>query len=334
MRRADPTSPYSSGRRRFAWTLACSALALLIGPSCVSTGVPLTSPVLHELVRLELDHDVIGTTWYSASADGDVPPVSTLMSALGREPSQVEHEKLQRAARKLIQFIVHDVVSADHWEAALSEFYSKNLQAIELREILDTYDDLERTDAGRRLQMLRIAFLHEEYPKRLIKSRLRALKMLDGSMLPALLVDEKFFADKRSYQSQSPHRGDIIAFKHPRILSKLYIRRIIGLPGETIAIRDKMVYVNDRILDERAYAHRIAAETRDASTNPRDSFGPVVVPQGSYYVLGDNRDQTPKGRFGSFVRSEKILGKVRIVYWSSDDGADHVRWDRIGLMLD
>ncbi len=105
------------------------------------------------------------------------------------------------------------------------------------------------------------------------------------------------------------------------------------MPGETIEIREKVVHINGKPLDDKAYAQRKDFAVHDGSINPRDNFGPVVVPADSYFVMGDNRDHSLDSRFWGFVRHEKIKGRAFLVYWSwSGHGswAEWVRWDRIG----
>ncbi len=190
----------------------------------------------------------------------------------------------------------------------------------------------------------------------------QAFKIPSGSMIPTLLIGDHILVSKLSYgihwpndcsvkmaflpmtcyRSKSlvefgePERGDVIVFRYPEDEDKDFIKRIIGGPGDTLEIRDKVVLINGEPLDDREYTQRLDPGLIDGSINQRDNFGPVVVPEGSYFVMGDNRDQSLDSRFWGFVERDKILGEVDRIYWSwnnLESGIETVRWDRIGQLL-
>jgi signal peptidase I len=190
----------------------------------------------------------------------------------------------------------------------------------------------------------------------------QAFKIPSGSMIPTLLIGDHILVSKLSYGIQwptdcklqwalppvncyashtvvgfgKPQRGDIIVFRFPEDEEKDFIKRIVGTPGDTVQIRSKQVLVNGQPLDDRAFTQRIDPGIIDSTINPRDNFGPVTVPEGSYFVMGDNRDQSLDSRFWGYVREEKIRGKAFRIYWSwSGQGhwTDWVRWDRFGKAI-
>ena len=138
----------------------------------------------------------------------------------------------------------------------------------------------------------------------------------------------------------NPKRGDIVVFEYPVDRTKDFIKRAIGLPGETVRIHDKKVFINDRPLDE-PYATFTDPKILPAVVGPRDNMGPVVVPPDSLFVMGDNRDESYDSRFWKFVKMDEIKGEAFIIYWSwNRDGEftfspsdSYVRWDRIGKVL-
>ena len=164
----------------------------------------------------------------------------------------------------------------------------------------------------------------------------QAFKIPSGSMIPTLLIGDHILVSKLSYGLQwptdcklqwnfppvncytstnvmpfgKPQRGDVIVFRFPEDEEKDFIKRIVGTPGDTVQIRNKQIFVNGELLDDRAFTQRIDPGIIDSTINPRDNFGPVTVPEGSYFVMGDNRDQSLDSRFWGYVREEKIRGKA------------------------
>jgi signal peptidase I len=138
------------------------------------------------------------------------------------------------------------------------------------------------------------------------------------------------FTNYRIFGFRTPERGDVVVFTYPHDSSKVFIKRIIGLPGEEITIVNKVVTINGR-----PYRHPLERHTEPdvipANQNPRDnSEKPVVVPEGTYFVMGDNRDRSWDSRFWGVLADRHIRGRASLVYWSWDDKADKARWDRIG----
>jgi signal peptidase I len=132
-------------------------------------------------------------------------------------------------------------------------------------------------------------------------------------------------------------RGDVIVFKYPVEPERDFIKRVIGLPGETLELRQKVVYINGKALDE-PYVHfllppgAIGVEKGD----PRENYGPVTVPQGYYFMMGDNRDNSQDSRWWSFLPRDYIKGKALMVYWSYEPEGDGIasvltgtRWNRL-----
>jgi signal peptidase I len=139
------------------------------------------------------------------------------------------------------------------------------------------------------------------------------------------------FQDKVLLPIKSPQRGDIVVFKFPKDEKKSFIKRVIGLPGETIEGRDKEIYINGQKLTEPYIIHDLGA---NAHVPELDHFGPVAVPPGEYFVLGDNRDHSLDSRFWGPVSLNKIQGKATVIYWSWDRERGAVRWNRIGRVLE
>ncbi len=159
------------------------------------------------------------------------------------------------------------------------------------------------------------------------------------SMLNTLQVGDRLFVTKFSYgihlpfmekeifSTGEPERGDIIVFPFPQDPSQDYIKRVVGIPGDVIEIRDKQLIRNGQIVEEPYVIHK----DPDLSFR-RDSMPPRTVPPGKVFVMGDNRDFSMDSRFWGFVDKDSIHGKALLIYWSSTHFID-VQWDRIGSML-
>jgi signal peptidase I len=141
------------------------------------------------------------------------------------------------------------------------------------------------------------------------------------------------FTDRALFSIRKPHRLDVIVFKYPADESKDFIKRVIGEPGDVIEVHDKVVYVNHQALVEPYIIHRDAMTFPAEAQSPRDNLEPLTVPEDSYFVMGDNRDQSLDSRFWGFVKRPKIKGKAFMIYWSWDGPNTWVRWNRIGHLI-
>lgn len=134
---------------------------------------------------------------------------------------------------------------------------------------------------------------------------------VDGSsMEPSLHNGQRLIVDKISYRFSGPQIGDIVVFRYPTDMKRMFIKRLIGLPGDEILIENGSVYVNGHELEE----DYINGPTTGAFTR---NYGPVLVPEGRYFMLGDNRRNSDDSRFPDvgFVPRENIVGKAIVAYW-------------------
>lgn len=158
----------------------------------------------------------------------------------------------------------------------------------------------------------------------------QAFSIASASMRPTLLIGDQILVDKAATDYT---RGDLLVFDFPPDKGKAemreYVKRLIGLPGDVIEIRDKQVLVNGKPLAE-PYVIHTDSKTIPADKQPRDFYGPVTVPEDSCFVLGDNRDRSYDSRFWGFVKKNEIVGKVAGIYWSWDRRTFEIRWGRIG----
>jgi len=160
----------------------------------------------------------------------------------------------------------------------------------------------------------------------------QAFKIPSGSMLPTLQIGDHILVNKFIYHFLSPHRGDIIVFKYPRDEGRDFIKRVIGIPGDKLMIMKKQVLINDHPLNE-PYAVHAGPNLQDESFSPRDFCGPMIIPPGKYFMMGDNRDHSMDSRFWGLLDQGKIRGKAFIIYWSWDSEKFRPRWGRIGNLV-
>ena len=128
-----------------------------------------------------------------------------------------------------------------------------------------------------------------------------------NSMEPTLMDNERLFVLKFVYRFEHVERGDVIVFRYPEDVSRRFIKRVIGLPGDTVSIRNGKVLVNGRVLEEPYIGER--------HIRARESLPEVTVPDDSYYVLGDHRSISSDSRSGWFVPRRLIVGKAALRFW-------------------
>jgi signal peptidase I len=166
-----------------------------------------------------------------------------------------------------------------------------------------------------------------------------------GSMLPTIQIGDHLFVNKLAYGMHLPfvgkeitqwrplHRSDIIVFTSPVDHSTDLIKRVIAVEGDTVEVRNKHIVINGQEIPDQ-HANFTDPHIRDGG--PRDNFGPVTVPPGKFFVMGDNRDQSYDSRYWGFADESDVKGQATFIYWSWDSHADWlnaVRWDRFGHML-
>jgi signal peptidase I len=174
---------------------------------------------------------------------------------------------------------------------------------------------------------------------------LQSFKIPSSSMEDTLLIGDHLMVNKFIYgikipftelrlpAIRQPERGDVIVFKYPLDTSVDFIKRVIGVPGDEIQIIDKEVFINGILYKN---PHEIHKDQRifPAESVARDNFSPIRVPVDSYFVMGDNRDNSHDSRFWGFVSKSNLVGKAIIKYWSWDKNEWHVRWERIGRVIE
>jgi len=153
----------------------------------------------------------------------------------------------------------------------------------------------------------------------------KTFKILSGSMIPYLRIEDYVVSNLQAYSKEAPKRGDLIVYKRSDNDRGQFVHRVVGLPGEQLEIRNRIIYINGQALED-SWAYHIIPEAQEEMREPRDVFAPVVIPPDSFFVLGDNRENSIDSRVNGFVERSKIISKLVFIYWSKD-------LSRIGLLL-
>jgi signal peptidase I len=177
----------------------------------------------------------------------------------------------------------------------------------------------------------------------------QAFKIPTGSMENNLLIGDHLLVNKMVFgptesgleRALTPvgeiRRGDVVVFKYPEEPERDFIKRVIGLPGDTLEVREKRVYVNGQALDE-PYVHFLAPPSQSeyneiTSFDVRERYGPVTVPADQYFMMGDNRDNSQDSRYWGFLPRELVKGKALVIYWSYESGREDYQENGAGAAL-
>lgn len=172
----------------------------------------------------------------------------------------------------------------------------------------------------------------------------QAFKIPSGSMKPTLLIGDHLLVNKFIYgvkipfvrkvliSVSEPKRGDVVVFIYPEDRSKDFIKRVIGVGGDTIEIRNKKIFLNGLPYQDIRGVY-VDDFVIPGSIQPRDNFGPFTVPKGTLFTMGDNRDQSYDSRFWGVVDMKDVLGKAMFIYWSWNKEGSTVRWDRLFRLI-
>ena len=167
----------------------------------------------------------------------------------------------------------------------------------------------------------------------------QAFKIPTGSMEENLLIGDHLLVNKFVFGPVASglergllpigtvKRRDVVVFKYPEEPDRDFIKRVIGLPGETVEVKEKKVLINGKALDE-PYTHFLQPAAAPSelhevtSFDVRERYGPVTVPANQYFVMGDNRDNSQDSRYWGFLPREYIKGKALVIYWSYEAGRE------------
>ena len=204
-----------------------------------------------------------------------------------------------------------------------------------------TEDNTPKTKTKEYIESIIIAILIALFIRTFI---ICAYKIPSRSMVPTLLVGDHILVSKFIYgvkipllrttiiPVREPKRGEIIVFIYPHDRSKDFIKRVIGVAGDKIEIKNKKIFINGKEYSD-SFGTYSDTMIYPSSMQPRDNFGPVTVPEKSLFVMGDNRDESLDSRFWGFVDLKDVEGKAFIIYWSWNRDEHNLRGKRLGNLL-
>jgi signal peptidase I len=187
---------------------------------------------------------------------------------------------------------------------------------------------------------------------------IQAYKIPSGSMEPTLLIGDHILVNKIVYGLRVPdsifglqipglpygrylfhvepvHRGDVVVFVFPPDRTKDFIKRVIAIPGDTIQVKNGEVFINGATAPD-PHAHLEVSPQERSAVSPRDNFGPMTIPMGKLFMMGDNRDRSYDSRFWGFVDMNDVEGRAVVIYWSWDSDGNSIipiRWNRFGELV-
>ncbi len=285
--------------------------------------------VFQRLADLELSSNRLITTMSEVDAAGFIQLLDQKPDFAGPVTSS-EKESLGQSFVRSLQIMMNDESMVKLVKTQLTQLYAASLTPAEAQAITAGYGHVGPNDSPV-LQELRQRFI-THHLRDAVQTHWRSFKVPNPGMSPTLLPGDHFSIKNTAYQQTEPKRGDIIAFRYPKDETKIFIKRVVGLPLDRIEVRDKQLYVNGELFRE-SYIQHIDPNVITLPQVPRDNLAPVVVPPNAYFVMGDNRDSSLDSRFWGSVSKELVLGKAMFIYWSIDPGTKVPRWDRLNRLV-
>lgn len=283
--------------------------------------------VFHQLAGLEVASDRL----YEAIVDqADVVGFSHQLEVESDLVSPFTASEMERVARSFarsLKVMLFDLAPADFWEHHLAQYYAATLSPAEARRLVRRYGS-EVLIPTSRVQELRWNFVTTRLADLLpvVRAQSYRFQISNEAMAPTLLPGDHVIVHKTAYHTAEPQHGDVVVYRHPGENGTRFLHRVIAVPGDRIEVRDQAVSVNEAVVTEPYVQH---TDRSSMAGNVRDNLGPMTVPRDTYFVLGDNREESLDSRFLGPVGKEQILGQVLFIYWSVDPGTKTPRWDRL-----
>lgn len=283
--------------------------------------------VFQQLAALEVSSDRL----YQAIVDqADAVGYShqlEMQSDLANPLQPADFTRIKQSFEGSLKVMLFDLAPANFWEQHLAEYYTGTLSLQEAQTLVDDYEH-QVLNSSSRVQDLRQSFVTDRLPNLLpvVRARSQSFEISSVMMVPTLLPGDQVILNRAAYHAVAPQRGDVILYRYPDEEGKLFVHRVVGLPGDRIEIRRQLLSVNDEPVSEPYTQHTDPSMERG---NVRDHLGPMIVPPDSYFLLGDNREESVDSRFLGTISKSSIIGQVVFLHWSVDPNTRSPRWERL-----
>ncbi len=287
--------------------------------------------IYQQLARLEVTSDRL---FHVIAAQSDAAGYSRLLEAqsgLSTPLTVTQTDRIEQSFVHSLKVMLIDLAPTNFWEDHLTEYYATRLAGEDAQALLAAYEE-ESLSPWSKLQDLRESFVRDRLPELLpvVRARSRIYQIPNHAMAPTLLPGDHVIAYQVAYQAADPQQGDVVVYRYPDEQGKRFLHRVIGLPGDEIAIRNQVVYVNGEALSELYVRH---SDRSSMAGNVRDHLSPITVPLETYFLMGDNREESLDSRFLGPINKEHLLGRVLFVYWSVDPDTHAPRWERLNQLV-
>ena len=308
-----------------------ATLGIWAGCSTVPIVVPSTQPVeespFQQLAQLDLSSELL---YHTIADQADVKGYARqleLQSDLAKPFTPTEIMVVRESFLRSLKVMLFDLAPAQFWQRHLTHYYEARLSASEAQLLVKAYErDVREPHA--RLQELRRTFVDGRVPELLpaVRARSFRIEISNDAMAPTLVPGDHVLLHKAAYHTAEPERSDVVVYRYPDEDGKRFLHRVIGIPGDRVEVRAQVVLVNGQLFPETSVQH---TDRASMAGNVRDNLGPVIVPADTYFVMGDNREQSLDSRFLGPISKEHILGKAVAIFWSVDPSTRSPRWERL-----
>ncbi|NGZ96891.1 MAG: signal peptidase I [Nitrospira sp. WS110] len=316
----------------------CAAICLTVACSGLWGGcssAPVTTPdrdqeprnVFQQLAALEVSSDRL---YQAVVEQADAVGYSRhleMQSDLANPLQPADFTRIKQSFEGSLKVMLFDLAPTNFWEQHLAEYYTGTLPVDEAQTLVDDYEH-QVLKSSSRVQGLRQSFVTDRLPNLLpvVRARSQSFEISNVTMVPTLLPGDQVILNRSAYQAVAPQRGDVVLYRYPDEEGKLFVHRVVGLPGDRIEIHRQVLSVNNEPVSEPYTQHTDPPMERG---NVRDHLGPMIVPPDSYFLLGDNREESVDSRFLGTISRASILGQIVFLYWSVDPHTRLPRWERL-----
>ncbi|HMS83710.1 MAG TPA: signal peptidase I [Nitrospira sp.] len=284
-----------------------------------------------QLARLEVTSDRL---FEVIAAQSDAAGYSRLLEAqsgLSTPLSLTDTDRIEQSFVHSLKVMLFDLAPTNFWENHLAEYYDTRLPGDEAQALLARYAE-ESVSQSSKLQDLRESFIKDRLPELLpvVRARSQIYQTPSQAMEPTVLPGDHVIVHQVAYQAAEPQQGDVVVYRYPDENGKRFLHRVIGLPGDQIAIRDQVVYLNGEALPEPYARH---SDRSSMAGHVRDHLPPITVPLGTYFLMGDNREESLDSRFLGPISKDHVLGRALFIYWSVSPDSHAPRWERLNQLV-